>query len=211
MHKTLWTFGCSHTQGHGLSDCVGADGFSPIPGVSELAWPVTLSKLMNIPLINNSHAGIGPKAVWNNIINSQIQPDDVIVIMWPCWETRIDILLNPTEDCHHPCQIYDLRAWNPRDAGYFESYYQPYDRWIEWHTLARHVTDNFSNNNKLINTLYNEYESIFPVPPLVAVDFTQTYFAAQKYCDMPRALDGSHNGELAHKTFAEDLYSEVMK
>ena len=147
--QTLWTFGCSHTLGHGLPDCIDDKG-DPIPKPSQYAWPVHLSKLLNIPVINNSHAGIGPKAVWNNIINSNIPQGDAIAIMWPCWESRIDILLDPTEKTDHALQIKPVRSWHGEDAQYFANYYREYDRWIEFHLLARHIQDNYSKNNKLI-------------------------------------------------------------
>ena len=118
--QTLWTFGCSHTLGHGLPDCIDSKG-DPIPTPSTYAWPVHLSKLLNIPVINNSHAGIGPKAVWNNIINSNIQPDDIIVIMWPCWESRIDLLIDPSAKSNHSLQIQPVRAWVEDDEYYFDN------------------------------------------------------------------------------------------
>ncbi len=217
--KTLWTFGCSHTLGHGLPDCIDSNG-DPIPSPSSYAWPVHLSKLLNIPVINNSHAGIGPKAVWNNIINSDIQPDDIIVIMWPCWESRIDLLLEPLAKSNHALQIQAVRAWNEEDGDYFDNYYHKFDRWIEFHLLARHIQDNYSKNNKLIQTSYDVYKPYnissehnihgAKLNPILRFDHTDIAFGMHKYCAMPLALDNQHLGEEAHKAFAQDLYTEVF-
>ena len=207
--KTLWTFGCSHTQGHGLPDCVDSKG-DPLNKISQLAWPNHLGELMNIPVINNSHAGIGPKAVWNNIINSNIQPGDVVVIMWPCWESRVDLLIDPGAKSDHALQIKAIRAWNEEDESYFDNYYQQYDRWIEYHLLARHIQDNYSNNIKLIQTVYDEYQTKPGLPPSLHVEFTQIAFGMDKYCSMPKASDNEHNGLEAHQAFANDLYTEAF-
>ena len=207
--KTLWTFGCSHTLGHGLPDCI--DGLDPIPKPSQFAWPVHLSKLMdNIPLINNSHAGIGPKAVWHNVINSDIQPDDVIVIMWPCWETRIDILIDPDAKSDHALQIQAVRLWQEEDKEYFANYYHKHDRWVEWHLLARHIQDNYPNN-KLIQTTYNLYHPVMRtnLPSKLHVDFTRIAFGMHKYNQLGYALDGTHLGVEAHEAFAQDLYEDM--
>ena len=207
--KTLWTFGCSHTLGHGLPDCIDENG-DPIPNPSQYAWPVHLSKLLNIPVINNSHAGIGPKAVWNNIINSNIKPDDIIVIMWPCWESRIDLLIDPSAKSNHSLQIQAVRAWVEEDEYYFDNYYHTYDRWIEFHLLARHIQDNYSKNNKLIQTSYDVYHKSKGLNTNLCVDFTEIAFGMHKYCAMPLALDNQHLGEQAHEDFAKDLYTEAF-
>ena len=206
--KTLWTFGCSHTLGHGLPDCI--DGLDPIPKPSQFAWPVHLSKLMdNIPLINNSHAGIGPKAVWHNVINSDIQPDDVIVIMWPCWETRIDILIDPDAKSDHALQIQAVRLWQEEDKEYFANYYHAHDRWVEWHLMARHIQDNYPNN-KLIQTTYDAYTLSSDLNSKLRVDFTEIAFGMHKYNELGYASDGTHLGPEAHEQFAQDLHTEAV-
>ena len=210
--QTLWTFGCSHTQGHGMPDCADSNG-GPLNKTSKFSWPNHLGEILNIPVINNSHAGIGPKAVWNNVINSNIQPDDVIAIMWPCWETRIDLLIDPDAKSNHALQIQAVRAWDDADEVYFDNYYHKYDRWIEFHLLARHIQDNYSKNNKLIQTSYDAYNkkrSHENLPINLHVDFTHIALGFHKYCAMPMALDNQHHGVEAHKAFAKDLYTEAF-
>ena len=208
--KTLWTFGCSHTLGHGLPDCIDSNG-DPLPTPSQYAWPVHLSKLLdNIPLINDSYAGIGPKAVWHNVINSDIQPDDVIVIMWPCWETRIDLLIDPNAKSDHALQIQPIRIWHEQDVDYFANYYHKHDRWVEWHLLARHIQDNYPNN-KLIQTTYNLYHPVMRtnLPSNLHVDFPRIAFGMHKYNELGYASDGTHLGVEAHEAFAQDLYEDM--
>lgn len=205
--KTLWTFGCSHTLGHGLPDCIDEKG-GPKPKPSQYAWPTHLSKLLDIKLINNSHAGIGPKAVWYNVINSDIQPDDIIVIMWPDWETRIDLLIDPKAKSNHAMQIQAVRAWNDEDRDYFANYYHKHDRWAEFHLLARHIQDNYPNN-KLVQTTYNQYHPMgrYNLSSKLDVEFTRDIaFGMHKYCELGYAADGTHLGLEAHEAFAQDLY-----
>lgn len=207
--QTLWTFGCSHTQGHGLPDCVNKTG-DPINNISSMAWPVHLGNLLNMPVQNISHAGIGVKAVHVNVVQSPIAPDDVIVIMWPDYASRIDVLLPPRSKSGHAMPIKAIRAWHEEDQDFFNKYYSMYDQIMTWHLLARHIQDNYSHQNKLIQTNYSKYEDMYPIPDALKVKFAETHFGDSKYCDMPLAEDGHHNGVEAHEAFAQDLYAEAF-
>ena len=78
----LVTFGCSFTYGHGLSDCIAADG-SNGPIASEQAWPSLLGKLTGMEVDNASKPGSGNLMITKAIVDySKYTKDTVVVIMW---------------------------------------------------------------------------------------------------------------------------------
>ena len=128
----LWTFGCSHTQGHGLPDCIDEKG-DPIPDVmSQYAWPQQLSNELVEPVTNISFSGIGVRAVWNNILNNyeKFQQNDTVIIMWPCWESRIDVIGDPENPNYHACNIIPIRTYDQNQEEYFINYYSKYHMWL---------------------------------------------------------------------------------
>ena len=206
--KMLWTFGCSHTQGHGLPDCIGENN-KPLNKTSKFSWANCLAELLNIPLNNISHAGVGVRSVWHSVVSNidNFQENDLIVIMWPCWESRIDVLVDPAQPVNHAANIIPIRSWQAEDENYFNNYYSRYHQWQDWNLCTQHIWDLLNNKFQLINTSYEEYsEKEFNKPTWANFEFIPINFGNHKYCDMPRALDNSHNGIEAHRAFAEDLY-----
>ena len=204
----LWAFGCSHTQGHGLADCIAENGIDPIPVMSKLSWPNHLAELMGIDCEIKAWAGAGIKSTWHECVSAPIEPDDVIAIMWPCWESRIDILLPPEDiDKSNPANIIHIRSWHEQDKDYFNRYYSAYDQFMQLHcytTTIRHMYP----DNQIINTAYNEQEQLWDIKPLMNQPFSTEYFGAHKYQVMPLAQDGQHRGIEAHKALAENLFAE---
>ena len=80
--KRLVTFGCSHTYGDGLEDCI-AYGEDNYITPSKLGWPATLAKLLDLPLLNISDPGASIKEVAYRIANTTLYKDDLIVVLWP--------------------------------------------------------------------------------------------------------------------------------
>lgn len=212
----LWTFGCSHTQGHGLPDCIDEKG-DPIPEVmSEHAWPQQLSNELAEPVTNISFAGIGVRAVWNNILNNyeKFQENDTVIIMWPCWESRIDVIGDPENPNYHACNIIPIRTYDQNQEEYFINYYSKYHMWLDYNLCVQHIWDLLNNKIKLINIAYEDYwqnSENYKKPSWATFEFKDIHFGHTKYCDLPRALDGTHHGEQAHRVFAQDLQDLLFK
>ena len=78
----LVTFGCSHTYGHGLSDCIAEDG-SNGPTASQQAWPIILGGLTDMKVDNASRPGAGNLMITKAIVDySKYDKNTVVVIMW---------------------------------------------------------------------------------------------------------------------------------
>ena len=74
MNKTLVAFGDSCTYGHGLKDCIAADGVNPGKRPSERAWPTELAdEFKDIPYANLGIPGASNKEIWNKIMNTKLK------------------------------------------------------------------------------------------------------------------------------------------
>ena len=213
--KMLWTFGCSHTQGHGLPDCIGEDNL-PLNKTSQYCWPEQLGKQIAEPVTNIAHAGIGVRAVWNNILNNyeKFQQNDTVIIMWPCWESRIDVIADPKYPVNHACDIIPIRTYDENQSEYFINYYSKYHMWLDYNLCVQHIWDLLNNKIKLINIAFEDYSQNsedYEKPSWATFEFKEIHFGDTKYCDLPRALDQTHHGEEAHQVFAQDLLDILFK
>jgi len=227
MARTLWAFGCSHTLGHGLPDCVTEDN-QPIPQPSKYAWPARLAELCNLPVNNCGAAGVGCAGVWNDVVNnSNIASGDIVIVLWPCWETRPDVLLHQTDARYnnHPKHIRDIRSWITEDGYYFMNYYSAYNEFMHYYLYANHVYHHCVNRNiKIIQTAYRRDSQISGSQfssadgkhtvmsrPTFDIGVVQgPYFSDDCYKQLGLAQDGSHLGVQAHQKFAEDLFPTVQ-
>ena len=77
----LITFGCSHTYGTGLPDCLNTnDGGIHITNPSEHAWPSILGGLLKSKSITNkSLPGLGCKQVAKTIIDYKYSSNNIVV------------------------------------------------------------------------------------------------------------------------------------
>ena len=218
--KMLWTFGCSHTAGHGLPDAIDMDNLEdPIPGVkSKYGWPAKLASLMGEPLTNCGFGGTGPTVAWYQCMQADIQPNDTVVIMWPCWQSRVDILVDPETPIFSDSHTICIRNWDMDDIKskiYFTEMYSAYNLWYQWHLYMTQIHYHFTvlrknDNIKLIQTTYDRYEPEIEPPKFSLFQLTKVHFGNPRYTDLPKALDNSHNGVKANKLFAKDLYNEVF-
>jgi hypothetical protein len=79
----LVTFGCSFTYGQGLPGCkIGNNTTKVASTPSEYAWPVNLSKLLDIKVINKGVPGASNLEILFHILNFDFKQDDIVVIMW---------------------------------------------------------------------------------------------------------------------------------
>jgi len=95
--ERLIVFGCSLSYGHGLPDCF----ISPnLPGdkPSNLGWPSIVAKHMNRVCINKSSPGSSNKRIWNEVINFEYHPNDIVIIQWSFIDRTSIIKVNNIED-----------------------------------------------------------------------------------------------------------------
>ena len=81
----LITFGCSHTYGVGLPDCVVANMVPPnITPPSKSAWPVILKQLVGFKSLDNkSFPAISNRIIAKNAVEyKHYTKDSVVIIFW---------------------------------------------------------------------------------------------------------------------------------
>jgi hypothetical protein len=207
--RKLWAFGCSHTYGHGLPDChipPHWPGLAP----SQLAWPAVLAQRLNLPCENHSDPGAGVRWVWHQAVHADVQPDDLVIVFWPDWLGRTDVLLGP--DLPRGDHI-KLRSYQPADADYFARYWSSYDQWVTFCALADQLHTHFAraqvHYHQLVwdQMLYTDW----PWPSWSHTSWLPVYFGAEPYRALPLALDQGHNGEQAHQLFAEHIHTQLTR
>ena len=77
--KRIVAFGCSFTQGVGISLATPYTVLTPDAG----AWPQQTANKLNWRCDNRGEGGTSIKDVVLKIVNYDFQPDDVVCIMWP--------------------------------------------------------------------------------------------------------------------------------
>ena len=83
----LFAFGCSHTYGHGLPDCIEGKR-APGPNPSKLGWVSHIGEVLKKDVVNHGICGASNKEIlWNFIKHSElITPEDSVVIQWSYFE-----------------------------------------------------------------------------------------------------------------------------
>lgn len=83
----LFAFGCSHTYGHGLPDCIEGKK-APGPNPSKLGWVSHIGEVLKKEVVNKGICGAGNKEIlWNFIKHSElITPEDSVIIQWSYFE-----------------------------------------------------------------------------------------------------------------------------
>lgn len=126
--KRVVAFGCSHTYGHGLSDCI-KDEFLPGEQPSKFAYPNVLANKLGIECVNNSSPGASNLEILLTILEFNFLPEDLVVVMW----SHTDRGLLFTEEK----QELKIMPWLLRD---------------DLSTHPRGILFNWLNNPKKINT-----------------------------------------------------------
>ena len=75
----LVAFGCSHTYGESLPDCLSGQ---PMPPPSRFAWPYLLAQRLSLECVNHAECGASNKEIHNKIVNTPIQKNDTVCILW---------------------------------------------------------------------------------------------------------------------------------
>ena len=75
------SFGCSHTYGHGLDDCL-IDLKYPGPHPSQYAWPSLIEKSLNLEVVNKGEPGASNLQILYNILNFEFKNTDIVIVLW---------------------------------------------------------------------------------------------------------------------------------
>ena len=196
--KRLLTFGCSHTFGHGLEDCINFKNNHPLDNPSKFAWPQLLGNSLNIETQNLSYPGSSAKQILHTVLNTKIYNTDIVIVLWPH---------------HHRVCFYEdadnylrLGPWMDNAKYYYDNYYFEYDSVFEY--FQKINLCNYFLKSKTNSCYHFIFENIDTDFKWITADIKTIYFSEirQQY---PLALDNLHSGPEAHKSFASKIYLEI--
>lgn len=119
MKKTLWTYGCSWTQGVGLKDntIFKSNRWEDLNKASFYAWPSVLAQLINYNCVNKGHGGSSNLEILHNILDTcqQWKPGDLVIVMWSYYERNIFYNIEDNNPWTYQCLPTDTKLI---DSGY---------------------------------------------------------------------------------------------
>ena len=231
----LVTFGCSFTYGHGLSDCIAADG-SNGPVCSEQAWPSVLGQLTGMKVDNVSKPGSSNLMITKAIVDyPKYTKNTVVVVMWSI-NDRETIYNNEGERKLHMLpglldnmprsfwkNIKNHDGYFPNDADAFKkhvgTYYETFHE--DWNaTLNQMIRMNFVHaflKNKGIKSFHLQAEH-YDVDPKYFKKFHIRDLQFKKFnwknnFKIDDALDvpNPHPGPNSHKLMATNIQRWFLK
>jgi hypothetical protein len=192
----LIVFGCSHTYGHGLDDCY-HDTSKP----SKLVWGSVIAKQLNRQLINKSFPGASNKYIWDQIINTQFETGDLVIILWS-YMSRNTILLGKNKVVHLSHAHLDT---DEKSAAYFKHLHSNYDSRRMTELYIRDATNYLETTGaEFYQLIANKYEdSLFG-----GIAHLDLYIDDYRV-DYPKAMDGNHMGVSGNIKFASDILTRI--
>ena len=222
----LVTFGCSFTYGHGLSDCIAADG-SNGPTASEQAWPSLLGKLTGMKVDNASKPGSGNLMITKAIVDySKYTKNTVVVIMWSN-NDRETIYDNEGKEKIHmlPGFLSDDMPegfWKNKKQSlknHVETYYENYHE--DWNaTLNQTIRMNYAHaflKNKGIKSFHVQSmqhstdEHYFKKFKLNNLNFKYFNYKTQFFIDEALDKPKPHPGPKSHQLMAVNIRDWFFK
>ena len=227
----LIAFGDSFTYGHGLKDCYEAGG-APGPIASRFSYPQILANLEKRKCINYSYPGQSNKQMAKKAVDFEYEKDDWVIFMWTffdrhcVFENRKDspkeISAWHADDELLKQEDIDVTDEQVRVAkSYYSDFYTDYDCAMSnllyingTHNIVEPQVEkvihlcvpevknaqDISEPNVHYSLQWTEHSSQFAWNPIKPFDHFKTYHM------YPRAIDGWHPGQEAHKKFAEYLH-----
>lgn len=205
----LFAFGCSHTYGEGLSDCLnyksdrGGEHMPRHP--SQYAYPALLGEMLDKKVVNLGRPGCSNRYIANQILNTDISKKDIVVILWTEFD-RSTVFLKDLETTKH------IR---PTDFSKTSNYYykwvhNPYNSFLESLEAINLANYNLQEHPHVFNFIVGmrtEENSIFTdykYPTWHKVDLINQ---SLHYVD--KAADGNHPGPESQKLIARDILKRI--
>jgi len=195
----LVVFGCSHTYGHGLSDCYDPDTGIAGQQPSLQAWPAQLAKILsethnlNILVVNKATPGSSNKEIMRNILEFDFEKDDICVVMWS-YVDRHSIF----QSKENVIQIIPMM-----NKKWYQKYHTDFDaKYNMWQNInhTKLLLDSLDIANWHCSV---DKSQMYNPPKWNNVEVIKTDFNTWK--DEHPALDKQHAGPIAHKKQAQEL------
>jgi len=213
----LFAFGCSHTYGEGQIDCLNyisdKAGHCMAKTPSQYAWPAVLGRELNIEeVINLGRPGGANRYIANKILDTAIQKDDIVVILWTEFN-RTTIYPRAEDDWLTAKNIHPTQN-DKMSKNYYKFIHHPYNSFLESVEYMNLANYKLKKHRNVFNFKadFNSKESGKRGAPDFAYEFPKwnkvdLINQSLHYIDL--AADGDHPGIESHKLIARDMLKSV--
>ena len=212
----LVVFGCSHTYGEGQIDCLNYttdDGERMAENPSQYAWPAVLARELNIEeVINLGRPGASNRYIANKILDTPIQKDDIIVILWT--EFNRTTVYPSSENAWAVAKNIHPNQKDKMSKMYYKFIHHPYNSFLESVEYMNLANYKLKKHRNVFNFKadFNSKESGNKGAPDFAYEFpkwNKVDLINQSLHYIDFATDGDHPGIESHKLIARDMLKSV--
>jgi len=210
----LVAFGCSHTYGHGLEDCI-IENNLPGPVASKFAWPNRLGTMLSQETINLSRPGASNLEILYNILKFDFQDNDIVTILWSDWSRDL-IFAEIDPSLNYNLGFFPIGTWMTKendgiDIEAWLSIHTDYDLMIRSFMYIHHA-EKYLENKKIKNySFFTDSNNVTKHIPnfLTFNNLSDLQLWNTMFTLYDRALDGCHPGPIAHIKIAEEIYKHI--
>lgn len=209
-------FGCSHTYGSCLEDCVVFSDehqmYLPKDEPSKLAWPSILGQLMSLGVINKSRPGASNKEIlWSLLHYKDFSNSDIVIIQWTHL-TRHLIINESAKDSKRLTRLnLNHKSLDKRNLVYFRHFYCSEDAAWELFRTIDHVNLRLAGCVNKVVHLFSDLKEVNIKPTFTKINLDQnrnfTQFMIDNDCK--KAIDGQHWNSAAQVLWAKHVYSMI--
>ena len=221
----LFAFGCSHTYGQGLPDCIEGKK-APGPNPSKLGWVSKIGEALKKDVVNKGVCGAGNKEIlWNLIKHSTlITPEDSVIIQWSYFERNciirrkrpgitanfdgVEVIKFGPWDTNKINKIYYKFLQDETDDVYSAALYVNHANFLLNHYGIKKVLMIEPADNKSTTTMMRKEFNELILPGAAMSDKNVTHFR------FDTALDDTHVGVKGNAEFARkalEHYGHILK
>lgn len=209
----LVTFGCSHTYGHGLEDCI-IEGNRPGPLPSKFAWPNHLGNMLGLETINMARPGASNLEILCNILKFDFQDTDIVVILWT--DHARDLVFIPYPTGPNGLGFMPIGTWmtledNGVDVESWLKVHNDYDLYVR-SLMNIHHAESYLENKKIKNKSFsiNQKNLSHTFPDFLKINnLSNAELWDLMFFQYDKALDGGHPGPIAQQKLAEEIYKHI--
>ena len=206
--KRLLAYGCSHTYGESLPDCLCG---IPMPPPSKFSWPYLLAQKLSLECVNHAVCGASNKEIQHCILGADITKNDTVVVLWTHHD-RSCVLINDYNHNQYMPSYTEKRKGNPparRELNriFYRYFFNDFNAQNETYVAIDHTyryllskgikvfNFTFSRDEKAMSSEVNSIPNWFSTP-VKNLNLLNDFGA-----------DGMHPGVLAHADIAEQAYT----
>lgn len=201
----LVAFGCSHTYGHGLKDCI-KEEFRPGDKPSDFSWPKVLGKSLGLEVINKSKPGASNLEILFYILNFNFEPNDLVLILWSysnrdmLFTTEVVGANNQMHFSVYPNMIYEK---DNNLKNYYYRVHSDHDLLMKTY-IHMHHAEIYLEHKKIKNFSFS-VEKYKGSPRFANLNNYRKINFKEIFDSHEKALDQTHPGEEAHKQLAKEI------